>query len=398
MAWDCAARGRLAAVTIVAATLSCNNPADDRDAGFVIRDPYAVAGEWYKANLHMHSSHSDGTFAAGPLVQLYKDAGYALLAITDHNQYGDQDGGIVEQLQTDELHDWNGDGFTYANLVMGSGVEAYVRDWTRPRSSWMTDDWFRPPAVPIAEMPIVLPGFEASYSYFGAHFGVLGHLPGPVQAPRPGFSWLDDVDRAAGFAFIAHPGPAHDTAADTSSDLERLASTLPLARFRGVEIVNGARLTRAERAYATGLWDALWAAGYEIWGLANDDSHTRPGVDTAFPFVAYNMVRCDDPTERGFLDALRTGAFYASTGLQFVEFHVEGSQIEVFVPGAERIAFIGSRGVLLHEALAERATYRVLGSEGYVRVEAVGDEVRAPLNTWRRAVWSQPIRILTKPD
>jgi len=39
----------------------------------------------YKANLHCHSTMSDGTLTPEQLKGLYKKAGYSILAITDHD-------------------------------------------------------------------------------------------------------------------------------------------------------------------------------------------------------------------------------------------------------------------------------------------------------------------------
>ena len=41
-------------------------------------------GHFYKANMHCHSNWSDGTYTPEELKKLYKDKGYSVLAITDH--------------------------------------------------------------------------------------------------------------------------------------------------------------------------------------------------------------------------------------------------------------------------------------------------------------------------
>jgi hypothetical protein len=48
-------------------------------------DPYDCAGQWYKGNLHTHSTASDGKLAASDVIRCYEDLGYDFLAITDHN-------------------------------------------------------------------------------------------------------------------------------------------------------------------------------------------------------------------------------------------------------------------------------------------------------------------------
>ena len=52
-------------------------------------------GNFYKGNLHSHTTISDGRFTPEELVKLYKQYNYSFLAITDHNIYG-----IHEELNT----------------------------------------------------------------------------------------------------------------------------------------------------------------------------------------------------------------------------------------------------------------------------------------------------------
>ncbi len=50
-----------------------------------ISNPYAVSGNWYKGNLHCHSTRSsDGMLSPEEVVKSYEDNGYSFLSITDH--------------------------------------------------------------------------------------------------------------------------------------------------------------------------------------------------------------------------------------------------------------------------------------------------------------------------
>ncbi|MCG2769835.1 MAG: CehA/McbA family metallohydrolase, partial [Anaerolineae bacterium] len=53
---------------------------------------------WYKANLHTHTTTSDGEATVEERVQQYREQGYQILAITDHDQTSD-----VEGLSSEEL-------------------------------------------------------------------------------------------------------------------------------------------------------------------------------------------------------------------------------------------------------------------------------------------------------
>ena len=54
-----------------------------------VQNPYEgvqwESAEQYFANLHTHTTESDGKLAPAEVIDLYKDLGYHILAITDHN-------------------------------------------------------------------------------------------------------------------------------------------------------------------------------------------------------------------------------------------------------------------------------------------------------------------------
>ena len=44
---------------------------------------------WYKGNLHSHTTNSDGAWTPDEAVEHYKANGYAFLCLSDHNLYTD---------------------------------------------------------------------------------------------------------------------------------------------------------------------------------------------------------------------------------------------------------------------------------------------------------------------
>ena len=43
--------------------------------------------QWYKGNLHGHSTRSDGIRSPEELKEIYKESGYSFVALTDHDIY-----------------------------------------------------------------------------------------------------------------------------------------------------------------------------------------------------------------------------------------------------------------------------------------------------------------------
>ena len=50
---------------------------------------FTEEGNWYKGNLHCHTTDSDGSLNPSEAVKLYKEQGYSFLAISDHDIYSD---------------------------------------------------------------------------------------------------------------------------------------------------------------------------------------------------------------------------------------------------------------------------------------------------------------------
>jgi hypothetical protein len=407
-AWSCpGTRARvLAGVTVLAVLSGCGSesPLDPAPhyACYRVADPYAVPGGfWQRGNFHMHSTHSDGAMDAGKLVDLYARNGFSVLCISDHNEYGDQDGGILPAYQTDSLlHDWNGDGQLFAEHVFGSGVEAYVRDYAKAQESWKRDPWY---CSDVVEAPVLISGAEMTRA--GWHIGVLGLPPGPLAPPNGDQGYMQQARAVGGLVFLAHPGEWNDSPG-------RLASKLDLSLFEGIEIMNGLRLAAPKPRTgepeggmpqgdrdclagnpvpdATPLWDGLLSRGHRLWGFANDDAHTWEGAPDAYPFTAFDMILTQERSTEAFLAALHGGAFYGSTGLYFRELGARSDSVLAWAPEADRIRFIGWGGRVLLDSDAPRVAYRVQGDEGYVRVEATA----APRDkAWPRQAWSQPFFI-----
>lgn len=49
-------------------------------------DPFQAEGRWYKGNLHMHSTDSDGQHSPEELCRVYKKSGYDFICIADHHR------------------------------------------------------------------------------------------------------------------------------------------------------------------------------------------------------------------------------------------------------------------------------------------------------------------------
>lgn len=183
---------------------------------------------------------------------------------------------------------------------------------------------------------------------------------------------IDAINRAGGFAILNHP--------NWEDDFNHYPFELMLALkdYAGIEIVNGGTLGAPGSHLAVDKWDRLLSSGRRVLGFANDDSHSE-----AHMALGWNVAFAAEKSAAAALEALRSGNFYASTGVGIREIYADGSAIVVRAPEADAMAVVGDHGARL--AWIEKPELRFETAAvfaSYFRIECYG---RAG-----RMAWSQP--------
>jgi len=174
-------------------------------------NPFDAPGNWYKANLHTHTTISDGDACAAERIGRYRERGYDVLAITDHNKTND-----VAGLSSD-------------GLLVISGME------THPLC---------PDADPYHFVCLNVPhGLE------------LQEEPDPQAR-------INMVREAGGEVIIAHPyWCGHN-----------ISHLMPIEGAIAVEVYN-ATCTKIGKGFSSVQWDDLLDAGKLLPAVAVDDCH-----------------------------------------------------------------------------------------------------------------------------
>jgi hypothetical protein len=147
----------------------------------------------------------------------------------------------------------------------------------------------------------------------------------------------------------------------------------------GLEIYD-ARLALSGQGDATAVWDRLLTSGKLVYAFAGDDALS---IDDPAAGKAWLEVESAAPDLDSLMSSLRAGMFYATTGPRFTDIALNGLAISVGTSPGTTVRFIGRNGTLLEATAGPTASYRVRGTEGYVRIEAIADDgTRA---------WSQPL-------
>ena len=309
-----------------------------------LRVQSSTQGRWYKGNTHTHTVNSDGDSTPDDVVRWYRQHGYHFLVLTDHNFLTSVDG---------------------LNALHGA------------------DEKFA-----------VIKGEEVSDSFDGKALHINGLDVNARVAPQGGTSVSDVLERnvqairkANGIPHINHPNFRW---AITRQELEQVRSNRLFEIFNGHPQVNnlgGGGVPGMEE-----VWDAILSNGTVLYGIAVDDAHTftQPGnPDVAAPGRGWVVVRAPRLEARALLDALERGDFYASNGVELLDYQTSAKQIMVSVKvtpySKYRIQFLGKGGRVLREVLEPIATYDIRGDEGYVRARV--------LESNGRMAWCQPVVI-----
>ena len=369
----------------------------------VVGSFHEAAAPSFKANLHCHSTHSDGKLTPQQVADLYAGEGYQILCIADHDAYGDQDG--------DGLHDWNLDGVVSSRARPrgegskphfpcneDAGREAYLRDYTRTAAEqgrpWVEENWRLDRGGPL----LFLPGFEDHFT--GPHIVVNGFPIDDEGSDVARFRGTTDyrmiTQQAGGVVYLPHPN-------EWENEPEFFLDHPERRRFDGIEVVNGYLMRYGKLddpagtlGFARGLWDGILSAHVSCWGYCNDDMHTDGSDGGAGPFAAWTDVWADTVTVEAVLRALQGGSFCASTGVSVSSLTLEDGNVRVVTENANRIRFVGLGGKTLVEVESSGAEYPITGDEGYIRVECRNDELRWPDEQPELGQWAfcQPLWIL----
>lgn len=297
----------------------------------LILGAFPLRAAWLRGNLHTHTLESDGDSTPAETAQWYRDHGYDFLVITDHDK--------LTRLDAPE------------GLVLIPGEELTSR---------------------LASKPLHVNGIGIER----------------VVAPQKGGTAVevlqrnvDAVREAGGLALVNHPNFGWAFGAD---ELLQLRNVTLLEIASGHPYVSSHGPPSHEE-----MWDRLLTAGHRIWGVAVDDSHhlKNPWGDfVALPGKAWVVVRSDAQTAPAIVEALQRGDFYASTGVELLEYEPSTSALCVRVREKNlaryRIQFIGAHGRVLQETAGPSASYRIRGEEGYVRAKVIDSN--------GRIAWMQP--------
>lgn len=294
------------------------------------------SGSLYKANLHCHTTVSDGKLTPEEVKEAYKARGYSVVAYTDHDnmvchpELCDDEFIALNGYEYDALDDKRG---RHINLVKTCHICLVA---TRP------DITSAPPTTNVYSIENI--------------------------------NKVISDGRDAGF-FVTYNHPAWS--------LEDYREYSNYKGMHAMEVCNYSSLSSGMNEYNTHVYDEILREGERIYCIGADDNHDGYPIGTpkCDSFGAFTMIKAEKLDYETVTRALLDGHFYASQAPKINSLYVEGNKITVECEPAKKIAFNTAgrhRGVVYSEnnTPLTSATFELDPADIYVRVTVIDEQGR----------------------
>lgn len=272
-------------------------------------------GSFYKANMHCHSVLSDGCYTVEQLKEVYKNAGYSIVAFTDHNVLIDHS-------------DMNDEGFmAITGYEMDVNQNPGIRSYSHTPCTHIC---FYALDAHNDRMPCFNP---ARISQKHADLAAAQKYVGSPDYVRDYEKVSDMIKETCENGFIA----CYNHATWSEQDLDDYRS---IDGVFAMEIYNHGCYTEGYSEFNDHVYDDMLRRGKKIYCIASDDNHDRfpmdsPRWDSCGGFINIKAEKLEYKT---IMDALQKGDFYASTGPEIYELYEEDEKIHIKTSPAAKIS------------------------------------------------------------
>lgn len=292
--------------------------------------PFGQPGQFYKGNLHAHSTLSDGKFSPADVASQYRKAGYDFISLSEH---------FMKEYQFP------------------------IADTTALRS---------PDFTTLIAAELHVPETQAGERW---HILAVG-LPLDFAPPSEGESAPEIAARAAetgAFIGIVHPSWYGLTLEDARS----------ISCAHGVEIYNHGSHVEVDRGYDWPFCDLLLNEGWRLSGFASDDSHHM--THDCFGGWVHVHAPSLDPDE--ILSSLKAGRYYSSQGPEIFDLRIDDNHVNMTCTPAAFISAVGRGALTVRQAGDDLTECRLPLSrfgDGYFRI-IVSD--KGGRKAWTNPIW-----------
>ncbi|MBQ9112426.1 MAG: PHP domain-containing protein [Clostridia bacterium] len=271
-------------------------------------------GNFYKANLHCHSTCSDGRLTPKELKGIYKARGYSILAISDHNvliDHSDLDDSEFVTLTSCEIN-VNKDSPKGHPTIPCYHINFYAEDQHND-------------VIPCFD-PVYLKDYQKGLGECQKYVGESGYTRDYGRINE----MIAEFTRHGFIATVNHPTWSQQTLDDYRT----------LEGVFAMEIYNNGCYLEGYDEFNAHILDGMLRMGKRIFCVATDDDHNKYPLDSPScdSFGGFVMIKAHELTHASVISALRSGDFYASTGPEIKELYIEGDVLHIKTSDAVRIS------------------------------------------------------------
>ena len=273
-------------------------------------------GKFYKANLHCHTTCSDGKLTPAEVKEAYRAHGYSAVAFTDHYLI----------LPHTELCD--------KNFVALHGYELEIHADTEPVSQSKKTH-----LTLIARRPDNL--LQIAYHREKYVKGNMRKMRATavfdknapdyerVHSPEGVSDIMQTAKENGYFVIYNHPTWSLDDYSDYAA----------YDGMHAMEIYNYSSLNAGFEEINGRVYDDILRGGNRIFCVGADDNHNAKPLDSKYSdsFGAFTVIKAPQLSYTALTDALFRGDFYASTGPSIKELYCEDGRAYIRTSAAERI-------------------------------------------------------------
>ena len=307
-------------------------------------------GTFYKANLHCHTTVSDGVMTPQEVKDYYKERGYSVVAFTDH----------CIMLPHPELND---DSFLALNGYENEQLINQKEPVIRRKDCHVC-------YIALKKDNITMPYYSPK-SIWGN--GKLYKDQVKFNYDHTLETWRYDAEitnhcmelaREQGF-FVTYNHPAWS--AEHYTDYSKYTG------MHAMEIFNYGSWEAGYPDYVPHIYDEFLRKGERIYAIATDDNHSVRNS-----CGGWTMIKADGLEYEKITDALVRGDFYASFGPEIHELWIEDNQVHVTCSPAKRVvcSFPDRRCLIVKSKEGQpvtEAVFTVVASDGYFRITVVDE-------------------------
>lgn len=274
-------------------------------------------GKFYKANLHCHSTVSDGSLSPEEIKKQYMEKGYSVIAYTDHDVL------IAHPELAEE------------NFLPLNGFEVEINEETD--KNFMDIKTCHICYISLKPDNITMPFFHRTEYMFAnsvnyADKVIYDKSKQDYVRKYNGecISEMMKLGRDNGF-FVTYNHPAWS--------LENYEQYMSYNNMNAMEICNFGCVVTGYTDYNEKEYDDMLRAGRRIYCIAADDNHNRakPWTRGYDSFGGFTMIKADKLEYTAITSALEKGNFYASQGPEIYDLWIEDGIVHITCSDADSI-------------------------------------------------------------